>query len=59
MEIPESCPDTLKNIITQCWDGEPTKRPSFLDILGMLKQTNPYLTERGSLNPQDTNKSLI
>jgi len=27
--IPSSCPEELSELIKKCWDGDPTKRPSF------------------------------
>ena len=30
--IPEETPITLKQVITESWDSEPTKRPTFTTI---------------------------
>ena len=36
-DIPETMPMNLKDLITKCWDEKPEKRPSFKDILQLLK----------------------
>ena len=35
-QIPPNCPTSLRNLITSCWDADPTKRPSFKEILEQL-----------------------
>lgn len=34
--IPSSCPHRLSNLIQQCWQGDPSFRPSFSEILERL-----------------------
>ena len=36
-DIPSDCNPFFKELITQCWQGEPTKRPSFSIILERMK----------------------
>ncbi|EGC32892.1 hypothetical protein DICPUDRAFT_81310 [Dictyostelium purpureum] len=36
--IPDECPSEMKNLITDCWNGDPKKRPSFTAILDRLNQ---------------------
>ena len=40
-DIPSDCNPFFKELITQCWQGEPTKRPSFPLILETLKSQKP------------------
>jgi hypothetical protein len=35
--IPLHCPPFLRSLITRCWDADPTKRPSFVMILDILR----------------------
>ncbi|CAL0307731.1 unnamed protein product [Lupinus luteus] len=39
-EIPKDCPQTLKHLMTKCWNNTPSKRPQFSDILAMLLRPN-------------------
>jgi len=32
-EIPENCPETLRELMEACWDPEPQRRPSFESLL--------------------------
>ena len=36
-DIPSHCNPFFEELITQCWQGEPTKRPSFSIILERMK----------------------
>ena len=36
-DIPSDCNPFFKELIIQCWQGEPTKRPSFSIILERMK----------------------
>jgi len=38
--IPADCPEFLRLLITRCWDADPTKRPSFVEILEILSGAN-------------------
>ncbi|KAL1348781.1 hypothetical protein HN51_024861 [Arachis hypogaea] len=39
-EIPKDCPQTLKSIMTKCWNNIPSKRPQFSEILTLLLRPN-------------------
>ncbi|MED6175108.1 hypothetical protein PIB30_075344 [Stylosanthes scabra] len=39
-EIPKDCPQTLKSIMTKCWNNTPSKRPQFSEILVLLLRPN-------------------
>ena len=45
--IPSHCDPFFKELITQCWQGEPTKRPSFSIILERIKR----ITNNGKVFP--------
>jgi serine/threonine protein kinase len=36
--MPAECPEHIKQVITQCWDGEPANRPNATEIIAALKQ---------------------
>lgn len=38
MSIPESCPKNVFELIEQCWNQDPEKRPSFPEIEKKLKE---------------------
>jgi hypothetical protein len=50
LTIPRSCPPCFSRLMSQCWELEPKKRPSFRDILSFLdfglthEHTNHYTT---------------
>lgn len=37
-EIPKSCPASLAALMAQCWDKDPSVRPSFTQIISILEQ---------------------
>ncbi|OVA02777.1 Protein kinase domain [Macleaya cordata] len=39
-EIPKDCPQTLRSLMTKCWNNSPTKRPQFSEILAILLRPN-------------------
>lgn len=39
-EIPKDCQQTLKYIMTKCWNNNPSKRPHFSEILAILLRPN-------------------
>ncbi|KAK7300897.1 hypothetical protein RJT34_11748 [Clitoria ternatea] len=39
-EIPKDCQQTLKHIMTKCWNNTPSKRPHFSEILAALLRPN-------------------
>ncbi|CAJ1960455.1 unnamed protein product [Sphenostylis stenocarpa] len=41
-EIPKDCPQTLKSLMTKCWNNTPSKRPNFSEILAILLRQNNY-----------------
>lgn len=36
MERPDNCPDKIYEIMQQCWEHRPSKRPSFFKIIRTL-----------------------
>lgn len=38
MEAPEGCPKKIYNIMLKAWELDPQKRPTFKDVLEMLKE---------------------
>ena len=49
LEVPEACPESIKNLMKSCWQFEATKRCTFQEIHGILEnidhieQTDGYL----------------
>jgi serine/threonine protein kinase len=39
--IPEDCPELFRDIITGCWAGNPSERPSLSQVITQLKQSAP------------------
>ncbi|KAK4278536.1 hypothetical protein QN277_016372 [Acacia crassicarpa] len=39
-EIPKDCPQSLKALMTKCWNNQPSKRPQFSEILATLLRSN-------------------
>ena len=39
MEIPDGCPQAMYVLMQRCWNSEPSRRPSFSDILKTLRST--------------------
>lgn len=35
---PDGCPNEIYEIMKSCWDLEPMKRPSFVDLLASLEK---------------------
>ena len=35
--IPQSCPKEITMMMVKCWDGNPSKRPTFVEIHSTLK----------------------
>jgi len=48
--IPDDCPTVVKNLITRCWDGEPTKRPKLAEMIALLKADSPSRAGSGASN---------
>ena len=40
--IPEDCPELFRNLMVECWDQSPHKRPSFMEIFQLLDKNIPY-----------------
>ncbi|XVF02448.1 hypothetical protein REPUB_Repub04eG0176000 [Reevesia pubescens] len=36
-EIPKHCPEALANLMKQCWDTDPSKRPEMEEVVWMLE----------------------
>ncbi|XP_076454345.1 tyrosine-protein kinase HTK16-like isoform X2 [Babylonia areolata] len=43
---PEKCPDTVYNIMQQCWNGDATKRPTFKDLNKHFEEDSLYADVR-------------
>lgn len=42
MDRPDNCPDALYHVMLMCWQQKPRNRPSFMNLVGMLKEhSNP------------------
>jgi serine/threonine protein kinase len=37
LEKPMDCPDDVYSLMRSCWDADPSKRPSFLDIVDNIE----------------------
>ncbi len=42
-QLPPDCPSQLSNLIQQCWDGNPDKRPNFQEICTKLRHIKGLL----------------
>ena len=42
-DMPEGVPGWLVDLIQQCWNGDPTHRPTFLEILEILEHNEGWL----------------
>jgi hypothetical protein len=49
--IPADCPAGLKNLITQCWDTNPEKRPTAKDVSALIKNSLFKWNENAALKP--------
>eukprot|EP01112_Ceratiomyxa_fruticulosa_P015730 TRINITY_DN4666_c0_g1_i2.p1 TRINITY_DN4666_c0_g1~~TRINITY_DN4666_c0_g1_i2.p1 ORF type:complete len:275 (+),score=58.02 TRINITY_DN4666_c0_g1_i2:263-1087(+) len=38
LQLPEECPDVLKQLVQNCWLMEPSSRPTFTDIVNILDE---------------------
>ncbi|KAH9561409.1 hypothetical protein CY35_05G021100 [Sphagnum magellanicum] len=47
-QLPHYCPSELSNLIQQCWDGNPDKRPNFQEICTKLRHIKGLLLTEGS-----------
>ena len=57
MPIPEKCPESVKNIITQCWRLKPADRCSFENIATLLKKEN--ITDVGPISLISPKNSVV
>ncbi|PIA59517.1 hypothetical protein AQUCO_00400419v1 [Aquilegia coerulea] len=39
-DIPNHCPQVLRSVMTKCWNGTPSKRPNFAEILRILLRSS-------------------
>ena len=44
LEIPETCPDSIKNIMRQCWMYDPMARCSFDKIVALIEDSESEIT---------------
>lgn len=44
MEAPEGCPTEIYDMMRQCWDLQPAKRPAFRDLAVKLIQLKASTT---------------
>eukprot|EP01117_Protostelium_nocturnum_P019591 TRINITY_DN8537_c0_g1_i1.p1 TRINITY_DN8537_c0_g1~~TRINITY_DN8537_c0_g1_i1.p1 ORF type:complete len:438 (-),score=79.51 TRINITY_DN8537_c0_g1_i1:140-1453(-) len=50
-KIPDNCPDTLEKMMRDCWETDPSKRPTFYQIFATLSQAETV--EEAVLVPSD------
>ncbi|KAI3777602.1 hypothetical protein L1987_47402 [Smallanthus sonchifolius] len=50
-EIPRCCPSSLSNVMKQCWDANPDKRPEMDEVVTMLEAIDT--TKGGGMIPGD------
>ncbi|XP_038073023.1 tyrosine-protein kinase STK-like [Patiria miniata] len=43
LEIPTACPESLRDLLTECWDQDHTKRPSMEEILSRSEPVPTYI----------------
>ena len=49
LDVPRNCPLELSDQLGQCWSYYPKDRPSFRDLLHIIKSyLNPYESDSGS-----------
>jgi hypothetical protein len=51
-ELPPNCPVYLSDLIQQCWDGNPVKRPNFDYICKELRHIKDFLLTGRLISPQ-------
>jgi hypothetical protein len=51
-ELPPNCPVYLSDLIQQCWDGNPVKRPNFDSICTELRHIKDFLLTGRLISPQ-------
>lgn len=45
-KFPKEIPESYKNLIEKCWDQDPQKRPTFIEILDQLKNNRGFITDK-------------
>ena len=56
LEVPETCPESIKNLMKSCWQYEATKRCTFQEIFDILEnmdqieETDGYLRMKPALS---------
>ena len=49
LEVPEACPESIKNLMKSCWQFEATKRCNFQEIHGILENIDHIEQKDGYL----------
>lgn len=44
-KIPSRCPDKLKNLINQCWHHDPNIRPTFNEVMDVIRNGKAYFPD--------------
>ena len=44
LEIPEQCPESIKNVMRQCWKFDPSTRCSFDEIVAIIEESETDIT---------------
>ncbi|EFA74867.1 protein tyrosine kinase [Heterostelium album PN500] len=60
--LPDDCPLWLRKLITRCWAGEPSERPSFLEIVNILNQYKDQFIKRDlfeMISGDDENDQIV
>jgi serine/threonine protein kinase len=52
--VPENCPPVLRKVMEACWIKEPSERPSFPDILQMLKTKSKEKEKSGDSESEES-----
>lgn len=52
-ELPEHCPEVLVALLTDCWNADPLKRPSFAEVCTRLEKYRHQVFLRGISEPPE------
>ena len=59
LEIPETCPDSIKNIMRQCWMYDPVARCSFDKIVALIEDSTIIENETQAIQePMNQGKTI-
>ena len=55
LDLPEQCPETIKDIMNQCWNYQPNERYTFEDIVSMIKNSDSDHAQTNSISQTNEN----